>query len=466
MNTTCLVGLAGGEIRITLCLYPQQQVRRNIPRGLQTGKPKALYFGELLKYLYTSSGKSYGAYNGTLPEKYFYKPSIKLPFAPAWTLEGMVAAAKKQGITIQYATVYKTLVIQEQEFKTKNSKTPTNVSKTSNISEVKNGRTYAGVKWYPTTITSYNPLPGFNIFGTGLCIRIKNNNDKIINFIKTNGEDYGWSWCSNVPVTDPDFQNILVYSAGMSKPIKYKDRTIQEVDAFKPAPVNKPPAGAPGPGQKQVWMPGPKPVVNPETGKITYPTGYNPGNNGKWVIVPDALSATQVSNSSVYSGSPWQSGSYGVNLPSGFGPAANPKGLKVLVLNGGAAEGAGTKLAAVLKKLGFHCSRGFSITIKSYLKDDITFVDETYVPNNSSGGDPADLNTAETVGAVGAVGSSWVLIGAPPVVAAGSAAISGSAFVASGPAAPITAGVIMLGATAYFVAKNPIRNCKNCSWYI
>jgi hypothetical protein len=371
------VGPAGGGIRITLCPYPQQQILRNILRGLQPGKPKALYFGELLKYLYTSSGKSYGAYNGTLPEKYFYKPSIKLPFAPAWTLEGMVAAAKKQGIKIEYATVYKTLAVQEQEFRAKNSKTPTNVSKTSTILEVKNGRTYAGVKWYPTTITSYNPLPGFNIFGTGLCIKIKNNNDKIINFIKTNGADYGWSWCSNVPTTEPDFQNILVYSAGTSKPLKYADRTIQEVDAFKPAPVNKPPAGAPGPGQKQIWMPGPKPVVNPETGKITYPTGYNPGNNGKWVNVPDNSSVTQSSNSSVYSGSPWQSGSYGTNSPSGlFGPGVNEKGLKILVLNGGATEGAGTALAVVLKKLGFHCARGYPLSFAHYLKQDIIVYDE------------------------------------------------------------------------------------------
>lgn len=274
LNTTYLEGPVSGEIRITLYLYPQQQIRRNIPRGLRPGKPKALYFGELLKYLYTSSGKSYGAYNGTLPEKYFYKPSIKLPFAPAWTLEGMVAAAKIQGITIEYATIYKTLAIQEQEFRAKNSKTPTNVSKTSSILEVKNGRTYAGVKWYPTTITSYNPLPGFNIFGTGLCIKIKNNNDKIINFIKTNGQDYGWSWCSNVPTTEPDFQNILVYSSGMSKPIKYRDRTIQEVDGFKPESVNKPPAGAGiGPGQKQVWVPsGPSPKYTPSIFKGILPS--------------------------------------------------------------------------------------------------------------------------------------------------------------------------------------------------
>ena len=409
-----------------------------------TFRPKIIYFGKILKYLYTTNEKSYGAYNGTLPEKDFYKPFIKLPFAPAWTLDDMVEAAKKQGIKIEYTTVYKTLSVQEKEFKAINSKTPTNVSKASSIAEVKNGRIYAGVKWYPTTIIKYNPLPGFNIFGTGLCIQIKNNNDKIINFIKTNGASYGWSWCSDMPKTDPDFQNTLVYYAAKSKPSKYVDRTTQEVDEFMPVPTTV-----------------------PKTVPTTTPKTLNPGSKGgNTIFVPDAPIVTQSSNSSVYSGSPWQSGSWGVSLPSGFGPAANPKGLKVLVLNGGAVEGAGTKLAAVLKKLGFHCSRGFSVTIKSYLKDDITFVDETYVPNNSSGGDPADLNTAETVAAVGAVGSSWVLIGVPPLVAAGAAAISGSAVVASGPAAPITAGVIMLGATAYFVAKNPIRNCKNCSWYI
>jgi len=282
---------------------------------LQPGKPKVLYFGEILQYLYTSSAKSYGVYNGTLPEKYFYKPSIKLPFAPAWTLEGMVAAAKKQGITIEYATVYKTLAVQEQEFRAKNSKTPTNVSKTSTILEVKNGRTYAGVKWYPTTITSYNPLPGFNIFGTGLCIKIKNNNDKIINFIKTNGADYGWSWCSNVPTTEPDFQNILVYSAGMSKPLKYRDRTIQEVDDFKPI---KPPVGAPGPGQIQIWVPDKGgqgkggntiTVTDPETGRVFETPSIIQGGDsapGHWENVPiPKTKITTVTPVKPIGSSPW-----------------------------------------------------------------------------------------------------------------------------------------------------------------
>jgi len=252
-----------------------------MPHGLRLGKPKVLYFGELLKYLYTSGTKSYGAYNGTLPEKYFYKPSIKLPFTPAWTLEDMIAAAKKQGITIAYTTVYKTLSVQEQEFKTKNSKTPTNVSKASSIPEVKNGRTYAGVKWYPTTITSYNPLPGFNVFGTALCIRITNNNDKIINFIKTNGANYGWSWCSDIPTSDPDFQNILVYYAAGEKPNKYRDRSMQEIDGFKPAPG---PKGAPGPGQKQVWVPDESATkINPETGKVTSNQQDVPGH---WENIP------------------------------------------------------------------------------------------------------------------------------------------------------------------------------------
>lgn len=245
----------------------------NILDGLQLGKPKALYFGELLQYLYTSGTKSYGVFNGTLPEKYFYKPSIKLPFAPAWTLQDMIAAAKKQGITIAYKTIYKTLVVQEQEFKAINSKTPTNVSKASSIPEVKNGRTYAGIKWYPTTITSYNPLPGFNIFGTGLCIRITNNNDKIINFIKANGEDYGWSWCSDMPTTDPDFQNILVYYAEKNKPSKYRDRSAQEIDEFKPVKPTKPLPGFPGPGQKQVWVPSvPYPVYTPSAVESLLPS--------------------------------------------------------------------------------------------------------------------------------------------------------------------------------------------------
>ena len=145
----------------------------------------------------------------------------------------MVAAAKKQGIVIQYETVYKTLAVQQKDFYARNSKTPTNISKSSSIPEVKNGRFYSGSKWYPSTITNYNPLPGFNIFGTGLCIRIKNNNEKVINFIKTNGSNYGWSWSSDVPLTDPDFQNILVYYAAGIKPSKYRDRT-GELEIFKP----------------------------------------------------------------------------------------------------------------------------------------------------------------------------------------------------------------------------------------
>jgi hypothetical protein len=221
-----------------------------------TSRPKFIYFGKILSYLYTTEAKSYGAYNGTLPEKDFYKSSIKLPFAPAWTLDDMVQAAKKQGIKIEYTTVYKTLSVQEKEFKAINSKTPTNVSKASGIPEVKNGRIYAGVKWYPTTIIKYNPLPGFNIFGTGLCIQIKNNNDKIINFIKTNGASYGWSWCSDMPKTDPDFQNTLVYYAAKTKPSKYTDRTTEEVDEFKPVPTTVPKT-VPTTTPKRVWVPDP-----------------------------------------------------------------------------------------------------------------------------------------------------------------------------------------------------------------
>ena len=322
-----------------------------MPHGSRLGKPKVLYFGELLKYLYTSGTKSYGVFNGTLPEKYFYKPSIKLPFAPAWTLEDMIAAAKKQGITIGYTTVYKTLTVQEREFKTKNSKSPTNVSRASSIPEVKNGRTYAGVKWYPTTITSYNPLPGFSIFGTGLCIRIKNNNDKIINFIKTNGASYGWSWCSDVPTSDPDFQNILVYYAAGSKPSKYRDRSMQEIEGFKPTPI---PKGAPGPGQKQVWVPdkvdkgggsGTITGVDPKTGKkFETPTifGSQTGGTGRWVIVPDSTTkTTTVTTVKPIGSSPWDNNV----IPRINGPT-------ILVVNPTAVNGYAGIMANTLNYIG------------------------------------------------------------------------------------------------------------------
>lgn len=425
MSTSCLGETAGGEAIIIICRYPQLRVRRSILRGLHLGKPKVLYFGEILQYLYTSGTKSYGVYNGTLPEKYFYKPSIKLPFAPAWTLDDMVQAAKKQGIKIEYTTVYKNLSVQEKEFRAINSKTPTNVSKASTIPEVKNGRTYAGVKWYPTTIASYNPLPGFNIFGTGLCIVIKNNNDKVINFIKNNGEYYGWSWCSDVPTSDPNFQNILVYYAEKDKPSKYRDRSIQEVDEFKPIKPAKPPAGAPGPGQKQVWVP------------------RNDGaNNGYWTTVPDIEPKVDIStNTSVYSGSPWQSGSFGVNLPSGFGATVNGKGLKILVLNGGAGEGAGSKLADVLKKLGFHCARGYQISFTHTRKEQLTYYDETYVPSTDFG-ELGQFNVADGSLAAGSIVAGWIAIGSTNPVGA-----------------PI-AGAVTLGLTTYTVAKNPIGTVK------
>jgi len=321
-----------------------------MPHGLRLGKPRVLYFGELLKYLYTSGTKSYGAFNGALPEKYFYKPSIKLPFTPAWTLQDMAAAAKKQGITIQYTTIYKTLALQEQEFKTKNSKTPTNVSRASSIPEVKNGRTYAGVKWYPTTITSYNPMPGFSIFGTGLCIRITNNNDKVINFIKTNGASYGWSWCSDVPTTDPDFQNILVYYAAGSKPSKYRDRSMQEIDGFKPTPT---PKGAPGPGQKQVWVPdrvdkgGGNAItgIDPVTGKTAEtPTiiSGKTGDTGRWAIVPDSTTkTTTVTPVKPIGSSPWDNNI----IPTINGPT-------VLVVNTTTLSGYAASIANTLSYIG------------------------------------------------------------------------------------------------------------------
>jgi hypothetical protein len=277
------------------CLKPIYLVI--IKLGLQLGKPKVLYFGPILKQLYWNNTKTYGLYNGTLTETNFYKPTIKLPYAPAWTLEDMVAAAKKQGITIQYETVYKTLSVQEKDFFSKNSKTPTVISKSSTLSEVKNGRLYNGSKWYPTTITVYNPLPGFNIFGTGLCIRIKNNNEKIINFIKTNGSSYGWSWSADIPLADPDFQNVLVYYAGYTKPSKYRDRTKQEVDDFKPLPPQK---GVPGPNQGWVWVPdsNKKPdqvdrgivSIDPDTGVAgsTISAIGTDSGGGHWEIISDS----------------------------------------------------------------------------------------------------------------------------------------------------------------------------------
>lgn len=353
LNIIYLVDLPDSQIILLIYPYHPQLNQGNTLRGLRLGKPRVLYFGELLKYLYTSGAKSYGAFNGTLPEKYFYKPSIKLPFASAWTLEDMIAAAKKQGITIGYTTVYKTLSVQEQDFKTKNSKTPTNVSKASSIPEVKNGRTYAGVRWYPTTITSYNPLPGFNIFGTALCIRITNNNDKIINFVKTNGANYGWSWCSDVPTSDPDFQNILVYYAAGEKPSKYRDRSMQEIDGFKPTQT---PKGAPGPGQKQVWVPdrvgkgGSGTTitgVNPDTGKtFETPTilGGQTGDTGRWVIVPDSTTkTTTVTPVKPIGSSPWDNNI----IPKINGPT-------VLMVNATNIAGYAGTVANTLKYIGIN----------------------------------------------------------------------------------------------------------------
>lgn len=178
-------------------------------------------------------------------------------------------------------------------------------------------------------------------------------------------------------------------------------------------------------------------------GTTTYSPGWvMGGNNGKWVIVPESQTILP-SNSSVYSGSPWQSGSYGVNLPSGFGPAANPKGLKILVLNGSDTEGRAASLASLLKKLGFHCSRGFSITIKSYLKDDITFVDETYVPSTDFG-ELGQFNIVDGSLAAGSLAAGWISI------------LPGVASVAG----PGVMGAVTLGLTTYTVAKNPIGAVK------
>jgi len=275
-----------------------------------------------------------------------------LPYAPAWTLDDMVAVAAKEKIKIEYTTVYKNLKTQEQDFKKINSLKTTNVSKASAVPEVKNGRLYNGVKWYPTTITNYNPLPGFNIFGTGLCIRIKNNNDKIINFIKDNGADYGWSWCSNFPTSDPDFQNILVYSAGKNKPNKYRDRTSEYPElGFRPNQYSKEILGYDPKTQKSVWVP--------------------TKDNGKYEIVelPKATSKTsttrQIYVDAENDGSPLKGATF---APSGFfGSQPNNKSIKVLVVNKTARTGAAAEVGNILKSFGFITSKAISCVISTYV---------------------------------------------------------------------------------------------------
>ena len=283
----------------------------------------------------------------------------------------MVAAAAKQKIKIEYVTVYKSLKIQEQDFKKINSQKPTTVSKASTSSAVKNGRIYNGVKWYPTTITNYNPLPGFNIFGTGLCIKIKNNNDKIINFIKTNGADYGWSWCSNFPTTDPDFQNILVYSAGKNKPNKYRDRTSEYPDlGFRPNQDNAAVLGYNPATHKSVWVPVIKSAIVPSGPSSTELVRFDSGTGRYEIVEHPKPTIKDTTTTQVY-----VDASVKVVQSGYFNVAKNPDLLKTLVLNSAGREGAAQRLASVLADIGFTPAQGISIQMEGYNKKDITFVD-------------------------------------------------------------------------------------------
>ena len=330
-----------------------------------------MYFGKILEYLYTTAEKTYGFYNGRLDTKHFYKTNVQLPYAPVWTLEDMIAQAAKQNITIKYTTLYKDIKIQEQDFVKINSKNPTAVSKASSSEVAKNGRLYNKVKWYPTTITNYNPLPGFNIFGTGLCIKLKDNNDKIINFIKANGADYGWSWCSNFPTTDPDFQNILVYSAGKNKPNKYRDRTSEYPDLeFRPNQDNTTLLGYNPATHKSVWVPVIKSAIVPSGPSSTELVRVDT-SAGRYEIVElpkptiKATTTTQV----------YVDASVKVVQSGYFNAAKNPNLLKTLVLNSAGIEGAAERLASVLADIGFTPAQGISIQMEGYNKKDITFVD-------------------------------------------------------------------------------------------
>ena len=339
-----------------------------------------MYFGKILEYLYTTAEKTYGFYNGRLDTKHFYKTNVQLPYAPVWTLEDMIAQAAKQNITIKYTTLYKDIKIQEQDFVKINSKNPTAVSKASSSEVAKNGRLYNKVKWYPTTITNYNPLPGFNIFGTGLCIKLKDNNDKIINFIKANGADYGWSWCSNFPTTDPDFQNILVYSAGKNKPNKYRDRTSEYPDlGFRPNQDNVTLLGYNPATHKSVWVPVIKSVIVPSGPNSTELVRVNT-SAGRYEIVEHpkptikATTTTQVYVDSKNSDSP----SNGVTFaPSGFfGSTTNNKFIKVLTVNNTGRTGIAGSVSNILKNIGFTSTRAIACVMSNYSQANGSIRDE------------------------------------------------------------------------------------------
>lgn len=218
------------------------------------GSSKVLFFGELAQYMYTTAEKYMGVFNGTLPEKDFYKPGVALHAAALWCLEDMIADAKSKGISISYSSFYKKLSVQETDFKKLNSKTPTKVSKASSSPQVRDGRTWAGNKWYPITITELNTYPGYSPLGAGFSIKLKSNNEKVTKYIIDNGGNYGWSWSSDIPTSDPIFKDTLVYYAGLTKPLKYKDKTRREIPVIP-----------------QVWK------ASKETNSSTV------GNGGKWV---------------------------------------------------------------------------------------------------------------------------------------------------------------------------------------
>jgi len=233
VNKQCSVGqpLADNWINFPV---PASTSSNSYNQWVLDGSLRALYFGELAQYMYTTQEKYMGVFNGVLPEKLFHKSGIALHVAALWCLEDMIADAKSKGISISYSSFYKKLSVQETDFKKLNSRTPTKVSKASSIPEVKNGRTWAGNKWYPITLTELNTYPGFSPVGTGFSIKLKNNNEKVTQYIINNGAKYGWSWCSDIPASDPIFKDTLIYYAADTKPLKYKDKTRTLIQDFMP----------------------------------------------------------------------------------------------------------------------------------------------------------------------------------------------------------------------------------------
>jgi hypothetical protein len=233
INKQCSVGAPLLDNWINLPV-PISTTSNSYKQWVLDGSLRALYFGELAQYMYTTQEKYMGVFNGVLPEKLFHKSGVALHVAALWCLEDMIADAKSKGITISYSSFYKKLSVQEADFKKLNSKTPTKVSKASSIPEIRNGKTWAGNKWYPITLTGLNAYPGFSPLGTGFSIKLQNNNEKVTQYIIDNGAKYGWSWCSDIPTSDPIFKNTLIYYAAATKPLKYKDKTRTLIQDFMP----------------------------------------------------------------------------------------------------------------------------------------------------------------------------------------------------------------------------------------